>query len=276
MDRFTWLTNTCSGCLARGASFIATLLACAHLSAGPAWSGTIVARDDFDFRLMVNDRFHTFNKFYDYGNNDFSSSRNYHITYINPYLSARLGPNMRAVLELETDLILDLDNRHVSEDTEVRNAYLQCMIPSVNWVSFTLGRQALRTIDGLLYDYNAPALKAYADIERGFDMPLKTQLFIAKVSDRSPYFHSQLTYNFSFLESITLSYDWLRENNDGMARIFNRLDSEQQFDFKSDGTIQWYSCSVEKFVAKFLLKATAIYERGYATPAGKGPARKKA
>ncbi|MCX5897531.1 MAG: hypothetical protein NTY29_04980 [Proteobacteria bacterium] len=275
MDRYTWLTNTCSGCRRSGAFFIVILLVGVHLFAGPVWSGTIVARDDFDFRLMVNDRFHTFNKFYDYSNNDFSSTRNYHITYINPYLSARLGPNMRAVLELETDLILDLDNRHVSEDTEVRNAYLQCMIPSVNWVSFTLGRQALRTIDGLLYDYNAPALKAYADIERGFDIPLKTQLFIAKVSDNSPYFHSQLTYNFSFLESITVAYDWLRENNDGMARIVNRLDIDRQFDFNSDGTIQWYSCSVEKFVSKFLLNATAMYERGHAHLRANGQKEKK-
>ncbi len=275
MEWLTCLKNICSSCTARDAFFIAALLVCAQLPAGSAGGGTIAVRDDFDFRLLVNDRFHTFNNFYTYGRNAFNSTGNYHITYVNPYLSARLGPNMRAVLELETDFILDLDNRHFSEDTEVRNAYVQCMLPSVTWASFSLGRQALRTVDGLLYDYNAPAFKVYADLERGFDAPLKTQLFIAKVNDRSPYIHSQLTYNFSFLESITLSYDWLRENNDSMARIFNRLDSDRQFDFASDGTIQWYSCSVEKFVSKVLLKATAIYEQGYAHLRQKGlPARK--
>jgi hypothetical protein len=251
------------------------MMVCAHLPAGRAWSGTILSRDDVDFRLIVNDRFHTFNKFYDTGSNDFSSTGNYHITYVNPYLSARLGPNMRAVLELETDFILDLDSRHLSEDTEVRNAYLQCMLPHLNWASFSIGRQALRTVDGLLYDYDAPAFKVYADIERRFDVPLKAQLFIAEVSDNSPYFHSQLIYNFSFLESITFAYDWLRENNDGMARIVNRLDSEQEFDFNSSGTIQWYSCSVEKFFSKVLLKTTAIYEKGYARLRANGQKGKK-
>ena len=229
------------------------------VSGSGGWCGDFFSEDTFDFRLLVNDRFHIFNNFYNYDRQNFNRDKNYHIFYVNPYLSTQLGPYMRAVLEIETEFILDMDKRDLDEDTEFRNGYIQCVIPAWKWISFSIGRQAMRTVDGLIYDYQAPAVKGYWDLERGFDVPLKAQTFIAEVSE-SPYAHAEVKYNFSFLESVTFSYDWFSDNNDGVARIFNRLKNEQIF--RSHGRMNWFAVSFEKFLLHFLLKANLIYEKG--------------
>jgi hypothetical protein len=233
------------------------LLSCTPQS---SWSDDVLSHYDVDFRLMFNERFQILNNFYSSESNSFSRDKNYLITYVNPYLSAQLGPHLRGVLELETEVTLDLDSRDFEEETEVRNAYIQYMLPAWNWITFSIGRQALRTIDGLLYDYEAPAFKAYLDMERRFDVPIRIQTFFAETRGQSPYFHSELKYNFPFLESVTLSYDWYSDKNNGIAKIFYDVYAQQIVGSK--GHLQWFSLSLEKFLYSFLFKNTFIYERG--------------
>jgi hypothetical protein len=143
----------------------------------PAWSEDFLSRHQVDFNLIVDDRVHVFQNFLDQGRKKFSKDANYHILYLVPSLSAFLAPNIRGVLEIEGEFIFDLDSDDFEEDIEVRNAYLQGIIPPLSWVSFSVGRQAFSTVGGLIYDDEAPALKAYIDLERGFDSNIITRFW---------------------------------------------------------------------------------------------------
>ena len=205
-----------------------------------------------EFELFVNDRLHFFDDFFDSGRKKFTQDGNYHILYVNPLVSANLGPHLRGVLELEAELLFDFHDHAFDDDIEVRNAYLQGMLPGLNWTWFSAGRLAIRTMDGMIYDDNSPAFMVHADFERGFDWPLKLQALVTRIDDDSPYIHADLKYNFAFLESVTFSYGWFRDRDDGIARIFNYLEEERLY--QSRGKLHWFGISLKKFLGKFFFQ----------------------
>jgi hypothetical protein len=230
------------------------------LATQTVWGAGLLSGEDIDFELFVNDRFHFFNEYFDSGRKKFNQDRNLHIFYINSSITSLLGPHIQGVLEVEAELIYDLDSDDFDDDLEVRNAYIQALIPGWNWMTFSAGRHAISTMGGLIYDDEAPALRLQADLERGFEWPFKFKAFVAEVENDSPYIHAELKYNFSFLESVTFSYGWFRDTNDGVARIFNYLEEERIY--RSRGRMQWFGFSVRKFLGDALLRAAFIYEKG--------------
>ncbi len=230
------------------------------LTAQTAWGEGILSGDDIDFELFVNDRFQFFNDFFNTGENKFDLDRNLHILYVKPYLNVLLAPYVRGVLELESELIVDLDRRDIDDDFDVRNAYIQTVLPGWEWITFSAGQQSFSTVNGLIYYDEAPAFRMQADVERGFEWPVKFQLIAAEIENDSPYIHADLKYNFSFLESVTFYFGWFRDTKSGVARIFNYLEGAKLY--KSRGTVQWYGLSLKKFFGNAFLRATFIYERG--------------
>ncbi|MFC1591601.1 hypothetical protein ACFL43_03655 [Thermodesulfobacteriota bacterium] len=213
-----------------------------------------------EFELYINDRFHTLHDFFNSGSRKFNQDRDLHILYVNPYVAAPLGSYAYGVLELEAEFLFDFHN-HAGDDTiEVRNAYIQALAPGCDWIALTAGRQAISTLDGLLYDDNSLAISLHADMERGLDLPLKLRALFTEVEHDSPYFHAELKYNFDFLESVTLSYSWFRDTNDGIARIFDYLEQERRYG--SRGKLHWLGLSVRKFLGDALLRTTCIFGRG--------------
>lgn len=217
-------------------------------------------KNDIEFELFVNDRFHVFNDFFDSGVKKFNQDRELHIFYVNPSITALLAPHIQGVLELESEFIYDFDEKNSEDDFEVRNAYIQAVIPGWNWVYFLAGRQALKTGGGLIYDDESPSFRIKADLERGFEWPLKLQMFAAEVENDCPYVHTELKYNFSFFESVIFSYGWFRDTDDGIANIFN--DHRDENIYKSRGEMHWFGISVKKFLGNVFLRTTFIYEKG--------------
>lgn len=213
-----------------------------------------------DFTLFVNDRFHLLDHFYDSGKKTFDWEKNLHVLYLNPSLTAPLGSGVLAVLEAEGQFTYDFDRHDFDDDVDLRNAYIQTLLPGVKWMSVSVGQQALRTMDGLIYDDESPTFRMKADLERGFSWPLKLDALITEVKHTNPYVHADLKYCFSLLESISLSYGWFRDTDDGVARIFNSLEEERVYTSRS--RMQWYGFSAQKFIGNALVKTTFIYERG--------------
>ncbi|MEI6127094.1 MAG: hypothetical protein WCQ99_11140 [Pseudomonadota bacterium] len=200
------------------------------------------------------------NNFFDSGNKSFDQNRDLHVVYVNPALTVSLGPRMQGIFEVEGQFIYDMDRHDFNDDVDLRNAYLRAALPGLNWINFSMGQQALSTMGGLIYDDESPALRMKADLERGFDLPLKFDALITEVKYNSPYLNVDLRYCFSFLESVSFSYGWFRDTDDGVARIFNYLNEEKKY--KSSGKIQWFGLSTKKFAGDVFLKSTFIYERG--------------
>ncbi len=220
----------------------------------------LLSRENISFELFVNDRFHVINEFFDSGRRKFNQDYNLHVLYLNPSMTAQLGSHLVGVFELESEFLFDIDDDHLDDDINVRNAYLQAMVPGLDWTNVTAGRLAFRTVDGLIYDDEAPAIRLQADLERAISWPLKFRVIAAEVDNDSPYIHAELTYAFSFLESITLYYGWFRDTNDGIARIFNFFEDERVYE--SRGKIQWFGLSLRTFIGSVLMRTTCVYERG--------------
>ena len=223
-------------------------------------AGRFFSAGDIDFELFINDRFHFFNNFFDSGARKFNQDRDLHILYVNPSLAAPLGPRMQAVFEIEAELLLDFHGQDFEDDMEVRNAYIQTLLPHWDWIILTAGRQAITTMDGLIYDDESPAFRIQADLERGFDWPFSFQALAAEVEQDSVYFHTDLKYSPGFFESLTLSYGFFRDTENGVARIFNYL--EQQRIYNSRGHIQWFGVSLRKFIGSVYVRASGIFEKG--------------
>ena len=240
-------------------SFLFYLLAYI-INPGVVWGIGLLSGDYINFNLFINDRIHCFNDFLDSGKKKFSQDRNLHIFYANASLTALLGPHIQGVLELDSEFIYNLEKDNSDDDLDVRNAYIQTILPGLNWIAFSIGRQAISTINGFIYDNEAPAFRLQADMERGFTWPLKFQMLVAEVENDSPYIHAEFKYNFAFFESVTFFYGWFRDTNDGIARIFNYLEEERLY--KSRGKIQWIGFSARKFWGNAFLRTSFIYERG--------------
>jgi hypothetical protein len=90
--------------------------------------------------------------------------------------------------------------------------------------------------------------------------PFKIDALITEIKDNSPYAYTELKYCFSLLESLSISYGWFRDSDDGVARIFNYL--ARQNLYASRGRVQWLGVAGEKFVGNALVKARFIYEKG--------------
>jgi hypothetical protein len=241
-------------------NFLFCLLVIYILTAQTVCAGSLLTAKDIDFELFINDRFDFFNDFFNSGKKKFNLDRSLHILYVNPSLSIRLAPHVQAVVELESEFNIDLVRHNSDNDLDVRNAYIQTILPSLDWISFSAGRQALSTVNGLIYDDEATALRVDADIERGLEWPLKFQILGAEIENDSPYVHAELKYIYSFLESLTLYYGWFRDTKNGVARIFNYLEDNKIY--KSRGSMQWYAFSLRKFFGDFLFRTLFIYERG--------------
>ncbi len=222
--------------------------------------GGLLTRDDFEFDLFVNDRFHSLHNFFDSGRRTFNQDRNLHIIYVNPALTTYFGDHMRGVLELEGHFVIDIDRDDTDDLMEVRNAYLQAILPGHNWLSVLAGREYLSTMGGLIYDEASPVIRLDADLEGPLDLPFHFQVLVTEVENDSPYLHTRLKYRFSFFESLTFSYGLFRDTNNGIARIFNFIEQERVY--TSRGRIQWFGLSLRKFIGDVFMRAAFIYNKG--------------
>ncbi|MCP4717761.1 MAG: hypothetical protein GY868_21765, partial [Deltaproteobacteria bacterium] len=231
-----------------------------QLGAEVSEAADFLRKHDVAFDLFVNDRFHAFHNFHDTGNSEFNHDRSLHVLYVNPAVSIRLAPGLLGFFELESQFIYDFDDEESADDQETRNAYLKALVPGMNWMTISAGRQSLSTLDGFIYDGEAPAFRLQADFERGLGLPLKLDSVIAGVERDSPYLQADLTYNYAFLESLTFSYGWFRDTDDGIAVIFNELDSETSY--RSRSQFHWFGASLKMFLDDFFLRTSFVYERG--------------
>lgn len=243
--------------------FYARLLVCLAAMifwTSPALGRGLPAREDIAFDLFINDRFDFFNNFIDSSQRKFDQDLNLHIVYVNAALTAHLREGLLGALEIEEEFIYDIDDEDLDDELDVRNAYLQAVVPGLPWMALTAGRLAFSTANSLIYDDEAPALRLQADIERGFAWPFRLQVLAARVEDSSPYIHAELKYQHSFLESITFFYGRYHDDRDGVARIFNYLEQERAY--RSKSTITWTGLSVRKFLGDLFFRGTYIYEHG--------------
>ncbi len=229
-------------------------------AAGDTRAEDFFTKNDIDIQLFYNQRIHTFSNFFTPGENRFNEDRDLHVVYINPSIRLPIGDHAEAVFELEAEHIFDFHEQHGHTDCDIRNAYIRTLAPGCSWIWLAAGRQAISTVDGLIYDDESPAVRIYADFERRFDLPLKCEVIYTEVEQDSPYLHARLTYNFAFLESISLFYGWFRDTNSGVARIFNALDRTR--DYRSRGDLYWTGFSLKTFFANIFIQATGIYEQG--------------
>ncbi len=215
---------------------------------------------DIRFEFFINDRLHFFNDFFNPGEKKFNLDRNYHILYVNSSIDAVLAPNLRGVLQIESELLTNLNTHNSRNDFEFEQAFLQVVLPEHDWISISAGRHSLNTINGLLYYDDAPSIKLQADMERGLEWPLKFTITGAEIDHDNPYVHTDLKYNFSFLESVTFHFGWYRDTHNGIARIFNYLEGSKIY--RSRSNTQWYGISLRKFLGNAFLRATFVCERG--------------
>lgn len=218
--------------------------------------------DDISFWLFINDRFDLMGNFYDNGRRSFEQDRNLHVLYVAPAMTVPLGPHMQAIAEVEGQFTYEMGEHKHYKDIDLRNAYLRTSLPGARWSKLSVGQQSLSTAGGLIYDDESPTLRIKADLEQGFDLPLKFDGLITRVDGGYPYVSAELRYYFSLLESFSLIYGNYRGRDDGLARIFNALEFADFY--RSRSRTQWFGFSLRKFLGNALLRSTFLYETGSA------------
>ncbi len=184
----------------------------------------MLSSDRLSYSLFINDRFHFMNDFYDSGRRSFDQDRSLHVLYVAPAATLQLGSSMQAVVEAEGQFTYEMDDSDTDQDIDLRNAYLKAYIPGARWSTLAVGQQALSTAGGFIYDDESPTLRLRADLEKGFDLPLKLDALVTRVDQGCPYVHAELRYCFSLLESGSIIYGHYRDNHNGLAQIYNSLD----------------------------------------------------
>jgi hypothetical protein len=222
----------------------------------------ILSSDSLSYSLFINDRFHFMNDFYDSGRRSFDQDRSLHVLYAAPAATLQLGSSLQAVFEAEGQFTYEMDDSDTDQDIDLRNAYLKAYIPGARWSTLAVGQQALSTAGGLIYDDESPTLRLRADLEKGFDLPLKLDALVARVDQDCPYVHAELRYCFSLLESGSIIYGHYRDTHNGLARIYNSLEYSELY--KGSSRTQWFGLSLRKFLGNVLLRTTALYETGSA------------
>lgn len=223
----------------------------------------LLSVDDIGFWLFINDRFDLMSNFYDIGRRSFEQDLNLHVLYIAPAVTVPLGPHMQAVAEVEGQVTHELGGGHWHDtDVDLRNAYLKVRPPWARWSTLCVGQQSLSTAGGLIYDDESPTLRVKADLEKGFDLPLKLDALVTRVDRGYPYVHLELRYCFSLIEHCSFIYGNYRGRDDGLARIYNALEFADFY--RSRSRTQWFGCYLQKFLGSVLLRSTFLYETGSA------------
>lgn len=202
------------------------------------------------------------NDFYDSGSRSFDQDRNLHVLYVAPAATLQIGSSMQAVVEAEGQFTYEMNDSDTDQDIDLRNAYLKAHIPQARWSMLAVGQQALSTAGGFIYDDESPTLRLRADLEKGFDLPLKLDALVTRVDQDCPYAHAELRYCFSLLESGSIIYGHYKDNHNGLAHIYNSLDYSSFY--KGRSRTQWFGLSLRKFLGNVLLRTTALYETGSA------------
>ena len=218
--------------------------------------------DDISYRLFINDRFDFMNNFYDSGKRAFDQDRNLHVLYVAPAATVRLGPEMQAVFEAEGQFTYAMGDNELDHDIDLRNDYLKTSLPGARWSTLSVGQQALSTAGGFIYDDESPTLRLKADLEKGFDLPLKLDTLITRIKKGYPYLHAEMRYCFSLLECGSFIYGNYHGRDNGIAKIYDFVDITNSY--RSRSATQWFGLSIRKFLGPVLLRSTALYETGSA------------
>ena len=222
----------------------------------------MISSDKISYSLFINDHFHFMNDFYDSGNRTFKEDRNLHVLYVDPAVTVPIGVYLLAVAEVDGQFIYRMGDSRIDRDIDLRNAYLKAVIPGARWMSVSVGQQSLSTAGGLIYDHESPTVRYRADLEEGFDLPLKLDTLITRIKENSPYVHAELKYGFSLLESGSFIYGYYRDRGNSIARIYNAVEYGNLY--KSRSQTQWFGLSLRKFLGNVLMRGTALYETGTA------------
>jgi len=222
----------------------------------------MLSPDKISYSIFVNDRFDFMNDFYDSGKRNFKEDLNLHVLYVDPAVTVSLGPYLQAVAEVDGQFIYELGDSRINRDIDLLNGYLKAVIPGAQWMSVAVGQQSLSTAGGFIYDDESPTVRYRADLERGFDLPLKFDTLISRIKENSPYVHAELKYCFSLLESGSVIYGYYRDRSNSIARIYNALEFDNLY--KSRSKTQWFGLSMRKFLGNVLMRGTALYETGTA------------
>jgi hypothetical protein len=225
------------------------------------------AADIVSYSLFINDRFDFMNDFYDSGRRSFEQDRSLHVLYVAPAATVQIGSYLQGVFEAEGQFTYEMNDSDTDQDIDLRNAYLKANIPGARWSTLAVGQQALSTAGGLIYDDESPTLRLRADLEKGFDLPLKLDTLVTRVDQNCPYVHAELRYCFSLLESGSIMYGHYRDNHNGLADIYNAVDYSGLYSGTS--RTQWFGLSLRKFFGDVLMRTTALYETGSARLHGK-------
>jgi len=222
----------------------------------------ILSADNISYRLFVNDRFDLMSNYYDNGRRSFDQDRNLHVLYVAPAATVQLGPYMQAVAEAEGQFTYAMGDNELDHDIDLRNAYLKTSLPGARWTTLSVGQQSLSTAGGFIYDDESPTLRVKADLEKGFDLPLKLDALITRIKKGYPYLHAELRYCFSLLECGSFIYGNYRGRDNGIAKTYNFIDITDSY--RSRSTTQWFGLSLRKFFGPVLMRSTALYETGSA------------
>jgi hypothetical protein len=171
-----------------------------------------------------------------------------------------------------------------AEDTWfVREIFTEVGLGRGDWFKLRLGKLLASTGNGFIMDNYALGCVLTADLDPGFEVPLKITLDgllpngdFTSEGKRSPYVYLDVAYLLSFFEEIGLFLAWYHDGDDMIGDILRSVVSEalianyplasiavELADVTSSGNLFWVGLRGNKIFDRASLSATAILEFGW-------------
>jgi len=164
----------------------------------------------------------------------------------------------------------------------VREIFAELGFGRDEWLKFRLGKMLASTGNGFIMDNYALGGKLTADLDLGFEVPLKITLDgllpngdFTKEGKRSPYVYLDVAYLLSFFEEIGLFVAWYHDGDNIIGDIVRSVVTEiyiREFPLASmlsvfpavtsRGDLFWVGMRANKIFDRASLSATAIVEFG--------------